>query len=1029
MSFHETIGWIVKDNHIKDRMIDNSLIHEFTPSSKIRRRTKAFNAKIKKYCGVKDYKQYVKLKTNVVRNVIDDIDTDNSDNLSDTDYDIIYSSLIENKHSIDDPERYIFTEEDCEDFKRKINTKHKKENSIKNMKISIPKRKLLQVKCNDSVSKKRINIKKIAKVETIASENSKEDINNDNILEKRNNKKEKNSSQLNPIDKNINKKIFLTNQKNKTKFVKAEDIQKLQSLSLKENDAKNVHSKSCDKILKEQDSREEEFSDGKVRNSLQLNEVDKDAEIYPIDHEDKNDLLNQSIDSYKKTRSMEPEDSSDNHKQRSLFPKKDRLNDVHSESCDNILEEQDSREEESSDEKVRNSLQLNEVDKDAEIYLINNKDKNDLLNQSIDSYKKTHSTESEDSSDFHKQQSLFPKEDWVKDVHTKSCGNILEEQDSKEEESSDGKVINSLQLNEVDKDAEIYLINNKDKNDLLNQSIDSYKKMLSTESEDSSDIHKQQSLFPKEDQVKDVHSKSCDNILKEQDNGKRESFEQEITNFFQSNQIDKDTEIYSINHQDKTHSVKLKDSCNIEKQQLLPKITYSEIINKKYMIINKQDDNINIEKNDINSQEEILKAEETDNNVSITLETDNEEDNANYISPETKKRLQQQAKLNLVVSSDSNQSDDEYITIETSKKHDSDTSCCSKDMLENDGINCEKINTDILCSKDSNICSKETTPVRTKEKEDPPNIKKEIRKQDDKTILLTSCTYENNNSSKSAVNKNSLKEIQYCGNVYNDDNQNESIEDVESFQLRVSENNISCINEESINQFSRNKSLLDKENFCDKSEDRMSDCISELGTWCKPRHEQNKRVSTNCSNVQLDISSHYRPYNLEQLIEDEKLLPEPIPAGFTLADLSEDDEAFILNVPNKVLQCNLQGQLLSLKEKTIKFGEDKYRIVRRKVGTVSCIFATGKQRIPYKTVNIKEISTITVRERLSHCLKKSDISNSYDTVISFESESSNINNRQTNDTGSKMKVDCNKRKRRSSDLESEQFATKKGRLK
>ncbi|XP_070167087.1 putative leucine-rich repeat-containing protein DDB_G0290503 [Polyergus mexicanus] len=901
MSSHETIGWIVKDNRIKDRMIGNSLIHEFTPSSKIRRRTKTLNAKIKKYCGVKDYKQYVKLKTNVVRNVIDDTDTDNSDNLSDTDYDIIYNSLIQNKHSVDDPKRYIFNEEDCKDFKRKVNTKHKEENRIRNMKINIPKRKLLQAKCNVSVSKRHINIKKIAKVETIALENSK-DINNDNILEKQNNKKEKNSSQLNPIDKNINKKISLTNQKNKTKFMKAEDTQKLQSLSLKENDAKNIHSKSCDKILEEQDSREEE----------------------------------------------------------------------------------------SSNEKVRNSLQLNKVDKVAEIYLINDEDKNDLLNQSIDSYKKTHSAESEDSPDIHKQQSLFSKEDRVNDVHTKSCDNILEEQDSKKEESSDGKVINSLQLNEIDKDAEIYLINHKNKNDLLNQSINSYKKSHSTELEHSSDIH-MQLLFSKEDCIKDVHSKSCDNILKEQDNEKRESFEQEITNFFQSNQIDKDTEIYSINHQDKTHSVKLKDSCNIEKKQLLPKITYSEIINKKYTIINKQDNNINIKKNDINSQEEISKAKEIDNNVSITLETDNEEDNANYVSPETKKWLQQQAKLNLVVSSDSSQSDDKYITIETSKKHD------------NSGTSC--------CSKDSNICSKETTPVPTKEKEDPPNIKKEIRKQDDKTILLTSCTYENNNSFKSTVNQNSLKEIQYCGNVYNDDNQNESIEDVESFHSRVSENNISCINEESINQFSKNKSLLNKENFCDKSEDRMSDCMSELGTWCKPRHEQNKRVSTNCSNVQLDISSHYRPYNLQQLIEDEKLLAETIPAGFTLADLSEDDEAFILNVPNKVLQCNLQGQLLSLKEKTIKFGEDKYRIVRRKVGTVSCIFATGKQQKPYKTVNIKKISTITVRERLSHCLRKSNISNSYDTVISFESESSNINNRQTNDTGSKMKVDRNKCKR------------------
>lgn len=51
----------------------------------------------------------------------------------------------------------------------------------------------------------------------------------------------------------------------------------------------------------------------------------------------------------------------------------------------------------------------------------------------------------------------------------------------------------------------------------------------------------------------------------------------------------------------------------------------------------------------------------------------------------------------------------------------------------------------------------------------------------------------------------------------------------------------------------------------------------------------------------------------------------------------------------QALQCNLQGQLLSLKEKTIKFGGNKYKIMSRHVSTVSCIFATGKQRKPYKT--------------------------------------------------------------------------------
>lgn len=64
-------------------------------------------------------------------------------------------------------------------------------------------------------------------------------------------------------------------------------------------------------------------------------------------------------------------------------------------------------------------------------------------------------------------------------------------------------------------------------------------------------------------------------------------------------------------------------------------------------------------------------------------------------------------------------------------------------------------------------------------------------------------------------------------------------------------------------------------------------------------------------------------------------------------------------------------------------------------------------------MNIKEISTITVRERLPHYLKKSDVSNSYDTVISSELESLKINDQQT--SSKMLKVDRNKRKRRNED--------------
>jgi len=979
MFSEESIGWNVKDNFVKHRMIDNSLMHKFASSSKILKRTKTLNVKIKKY-GVKDYKHYVKLKTNIIQSLVEDTDNDISDNLSDTDCNVICRSFVENKDSVDDSETYIFTEED---FKKQTNTKSKEKINSKNTKGSIPKEKLSQAKCDTSVSKKHINIswqnvtKKNKDISHLS--NNQSCINNEENTFKNNNdylKAQANNQSLSQqvdsqistssitksISKNMNEScidssmvisefsssqdsiIFkITSDESEIENYKEQNAvtsksnTKLDSQNAPDSSSK-YQASSCKSISLEnvKDSDNEISTVIKLGNNhskIKLAEADNKnlinsknysntcesqkskllknvrRNLMPVLEED--DLMNNDKD-IKKDKNKE-----DNLNDDQLFvpitsstwhstPKKTRTN-IFKNSSPNIsslnqqkgsefdknsqdkfdkIEQSDIKNSTNSD--ITEMLSPQQFEKIANIQTIaskNSKDINNILEKQKEKFCKEEKnfsqlnpikdinqevllTDQENKmkavENIEKQQSS-PKENNTKNVHSKSC-KILEKQ-NREKEFSKGKVINSFQLNEVDKDIEINLTKHGDKNELLNEFLHSDKKEHSTESKDSCNIQKQQLLFSKKDHAKNVHLKSCDNNSKEQD----DLFKKEIAGVLQSNQIDKNTEIYSINHQDKTHSAKLQDSCNIQKQQSLLKITCSEIIDKKYTIINKQDNNISIEKNDINSQEEMSKAKETDNNIPITSDTDNEEDNANYMSLENK-RLQQQKRLNLVMSSDSSQSEDEYIIIETSKKHndDSDISCCNKDTFEDDVTNCEKINTDISCSKDSSMHSKEAATIPTKEKEDSPNVKKEMRKQTDETALLTSCTNENNNSSKSAASKNSLKEIQYSGNVLNnDDNQNGSIGDVESFQLRTSEDNASCV-EESRNQISsRNKTdLLDKENFCDKSnqnEDRMSKYTSELGIRCKPRHEQNKE-STKCSNVHLDISCHYRPYNVNNFL-------------------------------------------------------------------------------------------------------------------------------------------------------------------
>jgi len=372
--------------------------------------------------------------------------------------------------------------------------------------------------------------------------------------------------------------------------------------------------------------------------------------------------------------------------------------------------------------------------------------------------------------------------------------------------------------------------------------------------------------------TKNVYLKSYNNVLGKQDSEEEKESREEIK-ILQSSQVGNVTEIYSTNHEDQTHFVEAEDSCNIQEQQLLPKIKYTEILNKKYKIIDKNDVKNNIEEiNNINNnnmnitneytvikkdtsihcpdqntnnwQKVAINKEEID--ISMTLETDNEEDNLNYMSPQTKKRLQQQARLNLIVSSDSNESDDEYIT--TLRKHvdSSDTSHCSEnDRLKNE-TNCASIQTktEISYSEDISHSKEATVPIEVVKLD---STKEGIKKKES----LIRCTYENNHSFQSATNKNLLKETQDCENIH-DDNHDENQD--ESFQLRISENNISCNNEESINQF-RKPSLLDKQNICTKSNE---EAISvELET--RRESEQTAQASVNCSNAHLNIS---RPRNV-----------------------------------------------------------------------------------------------------------------------------------------------------------------------
>ncbi|XP_011065128.1 PREDICTED: LOW QUALITY PROTEIN: putative leucine-rich repeat-containing protein DDB_G0290503 [Acromyrmex echinatior] len=1174
MCSHESITWTITDNSVTDRMLENSLIHKFRRSRKIRKSTKLLNTEIKKHCSVTDYLHYVELKTNVTRNLVKDTDTSDSSSLSDVDYDIIYNSSKRAKYKARDFQNYVsVSEEDYKGCNRRTVIR-KKKNKGTERRVQVRKSPRLNpvvseecintgwqevINKNNSVPRKRSytnisNNKRNMKINDCIhsrAQSNKQSLSpqldsqiglTSNIMKSGNKYVRQNHEDFDAIDNKLSSKDNTIS--NKIKPVSKRKLQnkKDQSATINESnielDSHGLHYHSSlpqstslenstnadnelNSLVKSKDNINK--STAIIESSINAKNCNayinykpkllKDVKRNLIPALEKADCMNHSKDITDKNIGNELSydqllpDIVNFDRYHSTPLKKIQTNIPNKDSSSDVLQDQQKDsgiDEDSQDKLVKieksnkipmnqnmeknakkifiSSLELKKIDEVFEtmedsVEVVKDPHFNDILREQINKEERTPSGEEEmknapqlnqinmnvetnekdensvkanDSSDIQKQQLLSPKQDCMKKTHSKPCSLIQEEEDdrivkipaeeekdislqlkednvkvdvevpsinhkgkqnSKEEkEFSEEKIKNFPQLNQIGNVTEIRSINHEDRTHFV-------------KSENSLDVQKQQVLSPKENHIKDIYPKSNNNILDE--NNRQTNDEKEVNNFFQLNEVDKNGERHLINQEDEA----CMDTHDTQKHQTsLPKITCTEILNKKYKLIYKEDDvvksnietldkidntnisneNPSIRKNTLiycpdvvdhntdNLQETTINEEEIE--IPMTLETDNEEDNMNYMSPQTKKRLQQQARLNLIVNSDSSESDDEYVTKISQKHIDSSNMnyCNEDDNLSNDEINCAPKQTETVIS-----CREVKLDIM--------NMKENI----EKTESLISCTYENNDSLQSATNKNRLQETPNCENVHNDNQSRENL--IESLQLRVSDSDVSCNSKKSINEFQKHKqSMLDKENICTKSNQNEEAISTEFKTRHESEHKQSTQASIKCSNTHLNSSCQYRPCNLQQLIEDQDLFVETIPASFTLTDLSEDEEAFILNVPSKVLQSNLQGQVLTLKDKSIKLNENKYRIVCKEVGTTSCIFATGKKQKPYKIINIKNISTITVREKLPQDSRKSDVLNSNNTVSSMPKV---LNKNQQTDTkrNSKwLKIFNKKRKRKES---------------
>ncbi|KOX79737.1 hypothetical protein WN51_11347 [Melipona quadrifasciata] len=94
MKFDE-ITWNIIPNTVADRMIDSSLTHKLVPSRKLPRRNKATNVMIKQFQNLKSYRQYVEIKTLILRCLTNNSETEDNVSFSEDDNSLAnYTQLI-----------------------------------------------------------------------------------------------------------------------------------------------------------------------------------------------------------------------------------------------------------------------------------------------------------------------------------------------------------------------------------------------------------------------------------------------------------------------------------------------------------------------------------------------------------------------------------------------------------------------------------------------------------------------------------------------------------------------------------------------------------------------------------------------------------------------------------------------------------------------------------------------------------------------------------------------------------------------
>ncbi|XP_014605019.1 PREDICTED: putative uncharacterized protein DDB_G0290989 [Polistes canadensis] len=377
-----------------------------------------------------------------------------------------------------------------------------------------------------------------------------------------------------------------------------------------------------------------------------------------------------------------------------------------------------------------------------------------------------------------------------------------------------------------------------------------------------------------------------------------------------------DEEEITTCHSDTSHNNI--NSFAVETQRSPVIISSTEISNNKYKVMNKKECCRDLwnKYNDVSVKEK--KEDELEENVIFVENTSN-----SSILPLSDKRVNQIKNLNLAIESSSSEDEvQEYDENSSNKILPNNSNCITNKKITTYNKNIVSI------VKSSLIKNGIIELKKNVNKKSLPNNSNCIA---DKNFDLTM---------ESTLSEDELLKGQNLNEEINNSNSVASKNTIQSKLKLKRSSNVDHKNDQSISNIqSKNNSI----NHNDSIDHRNND-------------------SKNCEQIQRFDGI---PGNLQDLINKENLVLDSTKSTFTLEDLSQDNEIFLLNIPSTIKLTDLKGQQLVLKNEKLKLGKNQYRISYKDVPSQSCVFATHRNNKSYKLVNIKPTSSILVREKLS----------------------------------------------------------------